>query len=135
MSYEDIRAKKGTASPLIKPGDHKLVTDDVENKILTVTGVDLIPTKGNGECGLITFKEITNAFYFCGKVLTDMCKDFLNDEEALSDLKAGKVRIRIYRTKSKTGNTYVAFEYVTDSAESTEGFVDAGVSDLPFKTE
>ena len=37
MSYADIRAKKGTASPLIKPGDKKLTTDDVENKILTVT--------------------------------------------------------------------------------------------------
>ncbi|MBO4864167.1 MAG: hypothetical protein J5517_07365 [Eubacterium sp.] len=135
MSYADIRAKKGTASPLIKPGDKKLTTDDVENKILTVTGVDLISTKGNGECGLITFKEIPNAFYFCGKFLTDMCRDFLNDEEALSDLNAGKVRIRIYRTKSKTGNTYVTFEYVTEEAEQNYGFVDADVDDLPFKTE
>ena len=64
-----------------------------------------------------------------------MCKDFLNDEEALNDLKADKVRIRIYRTKSKTGNTYVAFEYVTEETEQTYGFVDADTDDLPFKTE
>ena len=135
MSYADIRSKKVTASHLIKPGDRKLSTDEVENRILTVSGVDIIPTKGNSECGLVTFKEITNAFYFCGKVLTEMCREFLNDEDAFEELNAGKVRIRIYRTKSKNGNTYVAFEYVTDTAESTDGFVAADVNDLPFKTE
>lgn len=135
MSYADIRSKKVTASHLIKPGDRKLSTDEVENRILTVSGVDIIPTKGNNECGVITFTEIKDAFYFAGKVLTEMCREFLNDEDAFEELNAGKVRIRIYRTKSKNGNTYVAFEYVTDTAESTDGFVAADVNDLPFKTE
>lgn len=35
MSYADIRSKKVTASHLKKPGDRKLSTDEVENRILT----------------------------------------------------------------------------------------------------
>lgn len=113
MSYADIRARKKTASPLMGDGKTQLHTSEIENMILTVTDVDAVLTR-NGRCGVMLFREFPGRFYFAGKVLTEMCDDFMADEEAMADLKAGKVQIRIVRAKSKNGNDYVTYEFVTE---------------------
>lgn len=114
MSYADIKAKKKTVSALISDGMRQLHTSDVENKILTVTDMDAIMAR-NGRCGVMLFKEFPGCFYFAGKVLTEMCDEFLADEEAISELKSGKVQICIKKARSaSSGNEYITFDYVTD---------------------
>ena len=113
MSYEEIKAKKKTASPLMSNGKTQIHTADIENRILTVSGVDSMVTR-NGKCGVITFREFPDNFYFAGKVLTEMCEDFLADEDAMAEIENGKVKIRISRAKSRNGNDYVTFDYVAE---------------------
>ncbi len=114
MSYADIRSKKKSASALITEGMRQLHTSDVEGKVLTVTAVDTIMAR-NGRCGVMLFKEFPECFYFAGKVLTEMCDEFLADEDALAELKSGKVQIVISKARSaSSGNEYITFEYVTN---------------------
>jgi len=114
MSYADIRSKKKSASALISDGMRQLRTSDVENKILTVTDVDTIMAR-NGRCGVMLFREFPGCFYFTGKVLTEMCDEFLADEAAYAELRSGKVQIIISKARSaSSGNEYITFEYVTN---------------------
>ena len=114
MSYADIRSKKKSASALIAEGMRQLHTSDVENKILTVMDVDTIMAR-NGRCGVMLFKEFPGCFYFTGKILTEMCDDFLADEDAYKELKSGNVQIVISRARSSSsGNEYITFDYVAD---------------------
>ena len=114
MSYADIRSKKKTASALISEGMRQLHTSDVEGRILTVTDVDTIMAR-NGRCGVMLFKEFPGCFYFAGRILTEMCDEFLADEEAYTELKSGKVQIVISKARSaSSGNEYITFEYVKE---------------------
>lgn len=56
MSYEDIKAKKKSVSPLMSDGKTQIHTADIENQILTVTRVDSVETR-NGRCGVMAFRE------------------------------------------------------------------------------
>ena len=114
MSYADIRSRKKSASELMNDGKRQLHTADVVDRVLTVIDVDAIMTR-NGRCGVISFKEFPDSFYFTGKVLTEMCDEFMADKDAYADLKAGNVQIIISKAKSSSnGNDYITFEYVTD---------------------
>ena len=62
----------------------------------------------------MAFREYPGNFYFAGKVLTEMCDSFLEDEEAMASLEEGKVKIRIFKAKAKNGNDYVTFDYVAE---------------------
>lgn len=113
MSYADIRSKRKAASPLMD-NRTSVSTDQIEGQILTVMDVDVISAR-NGRCGILIFKELPANFYFGGKVLTEMCEDFLADESAHAEMQAGKVRIIIKRARSaSSGNEYITFEYVAD---------------------
>lgn len=123
MSYADIRSMKKSSSRLISDGMKQLHTDEILGQVLTVTDVDVMNGR-NGECGVITFAEYPESFYFTGKVLREMCEQFLADDAAMEEMHAGKVRITISRKKSETsGRDYITFEYVTDETEA---------ADLPF---
>jgi hypothetical protein len=132
MSYADIRSKKRTASKLIGDGMKQLHTDELIGRILTVTDVEAMNAR-NGRCGVMIFAEYPDCFYFAGKVLTEMCDQFLEDESAMDEMHAGKVQIVINKKRSDTtGREYVTFDYVGDEPESADGFVNADEADMPF---
>ena len=110
MSYADIKNKKRGTS-IIADGMKKLCKDDVLNKTLTLIDIDVIKTK-DGRCAVMIFSEIPNSFYFGGKVLTELCENFLEDEEALNDLHAGKVKIILSIVVSSGGREYVTYDFV-----------------------
>ena len=70
MSYADIRSKKKTSSKLISDGMNQIHTDEIVGQILTVLDVDVMNAR-NGRCGVMSFAEYPNGFYFAGKVLTE----------------------------------------------------------------
>ena len=132
MSYADIRSKKKSSSRLISDGMNQIHTDEIVGQILTVLDVDVMNAR-NGRCGVMSFAEYPNGFYFAGKVLTEMCDQFLEDESAMDEMHAGKVQIIINKKRSDTtGREYVTFDYVGGEPESADRFVNADESDLPF---
>ena len=110
MSYADIKSKR-RGSNLITDGMRQLHTDELLQQRLTVTDVDMTSTK-NGRCGIMLFEEYPNCFYFAGKVLQELCEDFLSDEEAMEELRMGNVHIVISTALSQTGRSYATFDYV-----------------------
>lgn len=112
MSLADIKKKKGTSCALIQEGFKKIETSDLIGKEVTIINVDTINLK-TGMCGVIAFKEFPEAFYFAGKVLTDLCVDILADDEAYNEMIDTGVKIKIFESKSEsTGRKYTTFNFV-----------------------
>ncbi|MDD5999026.1 MAG: hypothetical protein PUC55_04960 [Lachnospiraceae bacterium] len=113
MSLADIKNKR-RGSSIIADGMNKLSKEDVLNQTLTLSDVDVINTK-DGRCAVMLFVEHPNSFYFGGKVLTEMCDDFLEDEDALADLRAGNVKIKLSLATSNNGREYVKYDFVEEA--------------------
>ena len=113
MSYTDIKNKR-RGSSIIANGREKLNKEDVLNQTLTLTNVDVINAK-DGRCAVMLFAEYPNSFYFGGKVLTEMCEEFLDDEDAMDDLKAGNVKLVLSLATSNNGREYVTYDFVEEA--------------------
>ncbi|MCI6203763.1 MAG: hypothetical protein MR663_07770 [Lachnospiraceae bacterium] len=112
MSYADIKNKR-RGSSIIADGMEKLSREDVLNQTLTLSNVDVINAK-DGRCAVLIFAEHPNSFYFGGKVLTEMCEDFLEDEDAMEDLRAGRVKLVLSLATSNSGREYVTYDFVEE---------------------
>lgn len=111
MSYADIKNKRKSSS-LLNSEMTQLHTDEILNQNLTVTDIDVIETK-SGKCCVMLFEEYPDQFYFGGKVLTEMCEEFIADEDAMESLKSGEVVIKLNKAiSSSTGREYVTYDYV-----------------------
>lgn len=93
-----------------------IITDYPEG--INVTGVGIITVDGE-DIAVFNFEEDPNSFFFGGKVLTDLAKDWLADigggdlkkmnEELEKD---GGCVLKLSRKKNKTGQTYTAYEVI-----------------------
>jgi hypothetical protein len=113
MSYADIRNKR-RGSSIITQGMTKLEKDEVLNQTLTLTDIDVINAR-DGRCAVMLFEEYPDRFYFGGKVLTEMCDEFLSDEDALADLRAGKVKLILSVATSNAGREYVTYDFIEEN--------------------
>ena len=93
-----------------------IITDYPEG--IKVTGVGIITVDGE-DIAVFNFEEDPNSFFFGGKVLTDLAKDWLADigEGDLKKMneeleKDGGCFLKLSRKKNKKGQTYTAYEVI-----------------------
>lgn len=95
-----------------------IITDYPEG--IKITGVGIITVDGE-DIAVFNFEEDPQSFFFGGKVLTDLAKDWLNDEElgegnlvTLNENleKEGGCVLKLSRKKNKKGQTYTAYEVI-----------------------
>lgn len=93
-----------------------IITDYPEG--INVTGVGIITVDGE-DIAVFNFEEDPNSFFFGGKVLTDLAKDWLADigEGDLKKMneeleKDGGCVLKLSRKKNKKGQTYTAYEVI-----------------------
>ena len=93
-----------------------IITDYPEG--INVTGVGIITVDGE-DIAVFNFEEDPNSFFFGGKVLTDLAKDWLADigggdlKEMNEELeKDGGCVLKLSRKKNKKGQTYTAYEVI-----------------------
>ena len=93
-----------------------IITDYPEG--INVTGVGIITVDGE-DIAVFNFEEEPNSFFFGGKVLTDLAKDWLADigEGDLKKMneeleKDGGCVLKLSRKKNKKGQTYTAYEVI-----------------------
>ena len=93
-----------------------IITDYPEG--INVTGVSIITVDGE-DIAVFNFEEDPNSFFFGGKVLTDLAKDWLADigEGDLKKMneeleKDGGCVLKLSRKKNKKGQTYTAYEVI-----------------------
>lgn len=85
---------------------------------IRVTGVGIIIVD-NEDVAVFNFEEDPKAFFFGGKVLTDLAKDWISDigngdqAETNAELKKdGGCVLKLSRKKNKKGQTYTAYEVI-----------------------
>ena len=93
-----------------------IITDYPEG--INVTGVGIITVDGE-DIAVFNFEENPDSFFFGGKVLTDLAKDWLADigEGDLKKMneeleKDGGCVLKLSRKKNKKGQTYTAYEVI-----------------------
>ena len=93
-----------------------IITDYPEG--INVTGVGIITVDGE-DIAVFNFEEEPNSFFFGGKVLTDLAKDWLADigEGDLKKMneeleKDGGCVLKLSSKKNKKGQTYTAYEVI-----------------------
>lgn len=119
MSKFAMKAKEMTEGSFVTVGKEKVEIDDVMLAFpngVTVTAFDFL-TGSDGEFAVCAFAEDEKAFFFGGKILTDMCKawaeDYASTKDASADLSAeGGVKLRFKRSKTKTNRDVVLVEVV-----------------------
>lgn len=93
-----------------------IITDYPDGIRITAVG---IITVDNEDIAVFNFEEDPKAFFFGGKVLTDLAKDWISDigkgdikatnEEMTND---GGCVLKLSRKKNKKGQTYTAYEVI-----------------------
>lgn len=85
---------------------------------IRITAVGII-TVDNEDIAVFNFEEDPKAFFFGGKVLTDLAKDWISDIgkgdiQATNDemAKDGGCVLKLSRKKNKKGQTYTAYEVI-----------------------
>lgn len=87
---------------------------------IKITGVGIITVDGE-DIAVFNFEEAPDSFFFGGKVLTDLAKDWLNDEDLGSGNlvtlnenleKEGGCVLRLFRKRNKKGQSYTAYEVI-----------------------
>lgn len=116
MNLKDLAKSKLTLTfGHINPeGMTKLETADLENKVLTINDFDFTTDKESGDAfAVVTFKEVPNAFYFGGMVLTDLMGSIAQDSEAMAEFEKTGLAVTFRMEKCKKGNkSYVKVEIV-----------------------
>lgn len=119
MSKFKAIAKEHTEGSFVTVGREKVEMDEIIKVFpdgVTVTEFDFL-TGDNGDFAVCAFKEDEKAYFFAGKILTDMCKAWLDGYEstkdASSDLTAeGGVKLRFKRSKTKANRDVTLVEVV-----------------------
>lgn len=93
-----------------------IITDYPDGIRITALG---IITVDNDDIAVFNFEEDPKAFFFGGKVLTDLAKDWISDigggdqAETNAELKKeGGCVLRLFRKKNKKGQTFTAYEVI-----------------------
>ena len=93
-----------------------IITDYPEGIRITAVG---IITVDNEDIAVFNFEEDPKAFFFGGKVLTDLAKDWISDigdgDQAKTNeelKKDGGCVLKLSRKKNKKGQTYTAYEVI-----------------------
>lgn len=119
MSKFKTIAKEHTEGSFVTAGREKVEVEELMRVFpegVTVTQFDFLPGD-NGEFAVCGFKEDENAFFFGGKILTDMCKawveGYADTKESSADLTAeGGVKLRFKRSKTKANRDVTLVEVV-----------------------
>lgn len=112
-------AKEHTEGSFVTVGREKVDIDDIINAFpggVTVTEFDFL-TGDKGEFAVCAFKEDEKACFFAGKILTDMCKAWVEGYESTKDASAdltaeGGVKLRFKRSKTKANRDVTLVEVV-----------------------
>ena len=114
MSLADVKGRYSTNNQdnIIKEGMEQLKTDDLVGKDLTINNVDIITKKDGTVLSVFTFKEYPDAFYFGGKVLTELAETIVADAAALLEVKDQGCKIKIFNQNAKNGRTFVNFTFI-----------------------
>lgn len=105
-------AKKATTLSPIMSGKERLTVDDVIRlypEYITINGFDII-VAGVESYPVLTFAEDSSKFVFGGAIMNNICHDWANlfdgdiEEASMQLEKAGGVKIRFEKTRTKTGN-------------------------------
>lgn len=85
---------------------------------IKITGVGIITVDGE-DIAVFNFEEAPDSFFFGGKVLTDLAKDWLadigqGDPKTLNEEleKDGGCVLRLFRKRNKKGQSYTAYEVI-----------------------
>lgn len=119
MSKFKSIAKEHTEGSFVTAGREKVEMEELIRVFpdgVTVTQFDFIPGD-NGDFAVCAFKEDEKTFFFGGKILTDMCKawveGYAGTKEASADLTAeGGVKLRFKRSKTKANRDVTLVEVV-----------------------
>ena len=119
--FADV-AKKNQKAGCPQMEDREKV--DIEDIIIDypdgirITAVGII-TVDNEDIAVFNFEEDPKAFFFGGKVLTDLAKDWISDigngDQAGTNAelkKDGGCVLKLFRKKNKKGQTYTAYEVI-----------------------
>lgn len=104
-------AQEAVASSSVMANRTKISTDDVLNKVLTITDFDIVPgTKGPH--AVVLFSEFSANYYNGGKALTAMCNKWVDAYDGDIDLcraelsADGGVKVSLSRIITKDGNPF-----------------------------
>lgn len=119
MSKFKSIAKEHAEGSFVTVGREKVKMEELINVFpggVTVTQFDFL-RGDNGDFVVCAFKEDEKKFFFGGKILTDMCKAWLegyaDTKEASADLTAeGGVKFRFKCSKTKTNRDVTLVEIV-----------------------
>lgn len=119
MSKFKTIAKEHTEGSFVTVGREKVEMDDIIKVFpdgVTVTQFDFL-SGDDGDFAVCAFKEDEKAFFFGGKILTDMCKAWLEGYESTKDASAdltaeGGVKLRFKRSKTKANRDVTLVEVV-----------------------
>ena len=119
MSKFKTIAKEHIEGSFVTVGREKVEMDDIIKVFpdgVTVTQFDFL-SGDDGDFAVCAFKEDEKAFFFGGKILTDMCKAWLEGYESTKDASAdltaeGGVKLRFKRSKTKANRDVTLVEVV-----------------------
>lgn len=119
--FEDVAKKNQKAGCPQMEEREKVNIEDIITDYpdgIRITAVGII-TVDNEDIAVFNFEEDPKAFFFGGKVLTDLAKDWISDigkgdiqatnEEMTKD---GGCVLKLSRKKNKKGQTYTAYEVI-----------------------
>lgn len=116
MSLSSIAKQATNRTESIMTGKEKVEVSSIINVYpdgIHITSASIIKGK-DGDYAVINFAEDEKSFFFAGKVLTDIVKQWLEvtgTEEAMNkELTAEPVAVRLYDAKNKSGRTYTGVE-------------------------
>lgn len=112
-------AKEMTEGSFVTLGREKVEVDELIKVFpdgVTVTQFDFM-NGDDGDFAVCAFKEDNKAFFFGGKILTDMCKAWLDGYESTKDAsadlsEAGGVKMKFKRSKTKANRDVTLVEVV-----------------------
>ena len=90
-------------------GKTQLKKDEVLDIELTINDYSFARTS-NGETSVILFEEKPDKFMFGAKVITNLLKDIDDDPEAVKALKEEGLKVRFFKSTSRSGKDYVNVE-------------------------
>lgn len=86
----------------------KIDTKAIEGKELTINNFEIMKDDKHPDkfFACVTFAELPKNYYYSGLVLSGILSDIEKDEEAMKEVKEGKLKVKLTTVKSRNGMDY-----------------------------
>lgn len=115
MNLKERATKKLTFSfgHINTEGKTKIETSDIIEKEMTIIDFDFAQIN-NDTFAVVIFKELPEAFYFGGLVMTDLLADIAEDKQAMAELTKDGLKIKMHMEQSRSDKlrSYAKLELV-----------------------